>query len=86
MVIKSFEERLEELVKEGKEQGFLTYEQIAKKTIDLDLDANDLDKLYNTLTENNIEIKAEDEEGGGEINLENDIIIDNVPDESKHER
>ncbi len=83
MVIKSFEERLEELVKEGKEQGFLTYEQIAKKTIDLDLDANDLDKLYNTLTENNIEIKAEDEEGGGEINLENDIIIDDVPDESK---
>ncbi|MBQ6285006.1 MAG: RNA polymerase sigma factor RpoD [Bacilli bacterium] len=83
MVIKSFEERLEELVKEGKEQGFLTYEQIAKKTIDLDLDANDLDKLYNTLTENNIEIKAEDDEGGGEINLENDIIIDDVPDESK---
>ncbi len=83
MVIKSFEERLEELVKEGKEQGFLTYEQIAKKTIDLDLDANDLDKLYNTLTENNIEIKAEDDETGGEINLENDIIIDDVPDESK---
>ena len=84
MVIKSFEERLEELVKEGKEQGYLTYEQIAKKTIDLELDANDLDKLYNTLTENQIEVRAEDDETGGEINLENDsIIIDDVPDESK---
>ena len=81
--IKSFDERLKELVEEGKAQGYLTYEQIAKKTIDLDLDANDLDKLYNTLTENNIEIKAEDDETGGEINLENDIIIDDVPDESK---
>ena len=84
MVIKNFEERLEELVKEGKEQGYLTYEQIAKKTIDLELDANDLDKLYNTLTENQIEVRAEDDETGGEINLENDsIIIDDVPDESK---
>ena len=84
MVIKNFEERLEELVKEGKEQGYLTYEQIAKKTIDLELDANDLDKLYNTLTENQIEVRAEDEESGGEINVESDeIIIDDVPDESK---
>lgn len=81
--IKSFEERLEELVKEGKDQGYLTYEQIAKKTIDLDLDSNDLDKLYNTLTENDIEVRAEDEESSGEVDISNDIIIDNVPDESK---
>ena len=81
--IKSFDERLKELVKEGKEQGYLTYEQIAKKTIDLDLDANALDELYNALTENNIEVRAEDDESGGEINLNDDIIIDDVPDESK---
>ena len=82
--IKTFEERVDELVKEGKEQGFLTYEQIAKKTIDLELDANSLDMLYNTLTENNIEVRAEDEDdGGSEIDLKNEIIIDDVPDESK---
>ncbi len=81
--IKSFDERLKELVKEGKEQGYLTYEQIAKKTIDLDLDANALDELYNALTENNIEVRTEDDESGGEINLNDDIIIDDVPDESK---
>ena len=81
--IKTFEERLKELVDEGKKQGFLTYEQIAKKTIDLDLDANALDELYNVLSENQIEVRAEDEEDGGNIDLKNDIIIDDVPDESK---
>ncbi len=83
MVENDFEKILEELVKEGKEQGYLTYEQIAKKTIDLNLDANDLDKLYNTLMENSIEVRAEDEEGGTDININDDIIIDDVPDESK---
>ena len=81
--IKTFDERIEDLVKLGKEQGFLTYEQIAKKTIDLDLDSEALDKLYNTLTDNKIEVKAEDEEDNGEINLKEEIIIDDVPDESK---
>ena len=81
--IKTFEERVKELVEEGKKQGFLTYEQIAKKTIDLDLDANALDELYNALSENQIEVRAEDEEDGGNIDLKNDIIIEDVPDESK---
>ena len=81
--IKTFEERIEELVNTGKSQGYLTYEQIAKKTIDLDLDANALDKLYNALSENNIEVRAEDEEGSEPIDLKADLIIDDVPDESK---
>ena len=81
--IKTFEERLQELVEAGKKEGFLTYEQIAKKTIDLDLDANALDQLYNTLSENSIEVRDEDEEDGSPIDLKNDIIIDDVPDESK---
>ncbi len=81
--IKTFEERVQELVETGKKEGFLTYEQIAKKTIDLDLDANALDELYNALNENHIEVRAEDEEDNGNIDLKNDIIIDDVPDESK---
>ena len=59
--IKSFDERIKELVSQGKEQGYLTYEQLAKKTIDLDLDSNALDELYNVLTENEIEVRSEDE-------------------------
>ena len=82
--IKTFDERIKELVKTGKEQGYLTYEQIAKKTIDLDLDSNALDELYNVLTENQIEVRAEDEEDNGTpIDLKEEIIIDDVPDESK---
>ena len=63
--IKTFDERIKELVALGKEQGYLTYEQLAKKTLDLDLDSNALDELYNVLTENQIEVRAEDEEEGG---------------------
>ncbi len=80
--IKTFEERIKDLVKEGKNQGYLTYEQIAKKTMDLDLDSNALDELYNVLTENQIEVRAEDEDEGGAIDLKDDIT-DNIPDESK---
>ena len=82
--IKTFDERIDELIAIGKEQGFLTYEQIAKKTIDLDLDSEALDKVYNTLTDNNIEVRAEDEEGGADVDLtREEIIVDDVPDESK---
>ena len=81
--IRSFEERVEELVKIGLEQGYLTYEQIAKKTLDLDLDSNALDDLYNALSENKIDVRAEDEDDSNPIDLKEEIIIDDVPDESK---
>ena len=81
--IKTFEERLKELVEEGKKQGYLTYEQIAKKTLDLDLDSNALDDLYNALSENKIDVRAEDEDDSNPIDLKEEIIIDDVPDESK---
>ena len=54
--IKTFDERKEELIKEGKEKGFITFEQLAEKLKGLDVDADSLDDLYNTLTENGIEI------------------------------
>ncbi len=60
--IKTFDERKEELVKKGKEAGFVTYEQLADALKGLDLDADSLDDLYNTLTENNIEIVSENEQ------------------------
>ena len=57
----TFDERKEELVKKGKEVGFVTYEQLADALKGLDLDADSLDDLYNTLTENNIDIISENE-------------------------
>ena len=43
--IKSFEERKEELVKLGKESGFITYEQLANVLKGLELDSESLDEL-----------------------------------------
>ena len=47
--IKSFEERKEELIKKGKEKGFITYEELANGLKGLDIDSDSLDDLYNSL-------------------------------------
>ena len=60
--IKSFEDRKKELVKLGKEKGFITYEQLANALKGLDLDADSLDDLYNVFNENNIAILSEEDE------------------------
>ncbi len=62
--IKTFEERKLELVKKGKEKGFITYEELAGALKGLDLDADALDELYNLFNENNIAIVSEDESDG----------------------
>ena len=76
---------INELVEIGKKQGFLTYEVIAKKTSNLDLDANSLDELYNALNENNIEIRSEDETDSDTNLLEDDpeFNIEHIVNESK---
>ena len=63
--IKSFAERKEELVKLGKEQGYITYENLAAALKGLDLDADSLDDLYNVFNENNIPVVSEEETDGG---------------------
>ena len=76
---------INELVEIGKKQGFLTYEVIAKKTSNLELDANNLDELYNALNENNIEIRSEDESDSDANLLEDDpeFNIEHIVNESK---
>lgn len=61
--IKSFEDRKKELVKKGKEKGFITYEQLAQALKGLDLDADSLDDLYTVFSENSIAIVTEEEAG-----------------------
>lgn len=82
---KTFEERLAELIEEGKKQGYLTYEQIAKKTNDLELDSNNLDELYNALSDNQIEVRSEDEDDTDEglLSEEPDLNIESITNESK---
>ncbi len=79
--IKGYEERKQELVKKGKEKGFLTYEELASSLKGLDLDADSLDDLYNVFSENNIAIVSEDanedgtnEDDGDKLLLDDEIL------------
>lgn len=73
--IKTFDERKEELIKKGKEKGFITYEELANGLKGLEVDSDTLDDLYNSLIENNIEIVNDESEVGssGEEDFGGDI-------------
>ncbi len=73
--IKSFEKRKEELVKLGKEKGFITYEELANYLKGLELDADSLDDLYNAFNDNNIAIVSEDD-NNGENDDEGKLLLD----------
>ena len=79
--IKTFEERKLELVKQGKEKGFITYEELANALKGLDLDADALDELYNLFNENNIAIVSEDEsddDSGDKLLLDDSDLTKNL--------
>ena len=75
--IKTFEQRKSELVKRGKEKGFITYEELASSLKGLDLDADSLDDLYNAFNENNIAVvsEVEDDSGNGDKLLLDDNTL-----------
>lgn len=60
--IKTLEEREKELLELGKKEGHITFEQLANCLKGLDIEADDLDNIYNMLMENNIEV-INDEDG-----------------------
>ena len=75
--IKSFDERKTELVKKGKENGKITYEELAASLKGLELTAEDLDEIYTLLTTNNIKIVSEEEEedaGEEKVLLDDNIL------------
>ena len=74
--IKTFEERKEELVKLGKEKGFITYEELANKLKGLDLDGDSLDDLYNVFNENSIAVVSEEESDSGAGSVESLLLDD----------
>ena len=47
--VRTLEERKESLVALGKQKGYITYEQLADELKGLDIDADTLDDLYNSL-------------------------------------
>ena len=70
--IKSYEQRKEALIKKGKENGYITYEELAAELKGLDLDSDSLDDLYNSLMENDINIVTEENIGADEEGSEDD--------------
>ena len=74
--IKSFDERKKELVKIGKEKGYITYEELAAFLKGLDLDADSLDELYNLFNENNIAVVSEEETEGNSDNGDKLLLDD----------
>lgn len=83
--IKTFEERKKELLKKGKENGFLTFEELAESLKGLEMDAESLDELYNFLNDNNIEVVADgevdnsdDENGGIDLSLDEGSLTKNL--------
>ena len=81
-VIKTFEERKEELLKLGKEKGVITFEQLAESLKGLEVDNDSLDELYSTFVEHNIEIVAEEDDSssgnGKKLEKDEPIILDDA--------
>ncbi len=76
--IKTFEERKQELVKKGKEKGFITYEELANSLKGLDLDADSLDELYNLFNENSIAVVSEDEDDQNNGGTDKAVLDDSL--------
>ena len=58
--IKTMDERKAKLIKEGKKQGYITYEQLADELKGLEVDSDSLDDLYNALVNEGIDIVSDD--------------------------
>ena len=80
--IKTFDERVKELIDLGKKEGKITYEQLANSLKGLDIDSDSLDRLYNMLTDNEIQIISENEEDDesseGEVLLSDSEITKDI--------
>ena len=74
--IKTLEEREQDLIKIGKDKGFITYEELADALKGLDVDSDALDDLYNKLVDNGIDIVvSEDVQTGGPSKKDEEVEI-----------
>ena len=80
--IKTYEERKKELIEQGTEKGYITYEELATSLKGLDLDSDSLDDLYNSLMEANIQVVTDDEITGEGEEGSNDGGIEDILDDT----
>jgi len=74
----SKKDSIQKLIEMGKSKGSLTYEQIMNELEDVDLDAEQIDKIYETFESNGIEILDDFDEDFSEDMLEDeesDIVL-----------
>ena len=57
----------ENLVKQGKRQGFLTYKEIIEKLQEIDLSPEEIDEFYDYLSHLNINVIDDDDDDGEAI-------------------
>ena len=76
--IKTIEERKQSLLKKGKENGYVTYEELANELKGLEVDSDTLDDLYNLLVENNIEVVSEIADNSNDDEDPNDLIVEDL--------
>ena len=76
--IKTIEERKQSLLKKGKENGYITYEELANELKGLDVDSDTLDDLYNLLVENNIDIVSETADNSNDDEDPSDLIVEDL--------
>jgi RNA polymerase primary sigma factor len=78
-------DEVKELVSRGKEEGELTYEEIMDALEDIDLDSQDIEKIYDIFNELNIDIvnekieqqeEEEEDEGGLDLSVPKGVGID----------
>ncbi len=77
-VIKTIEERKETLLKKGKENGFITYEELANELKGLEVDTDTLDELYNLLVDNNIEVISETADNDNTTDDPEDLVVEDL--------
>jgi RNA polymerase primary sigma factor len=79
--IKTFEERKKDLLKLGKKNKVITFEELAEALKGLEVDNDSLDELYNLFMEHEIEVLSsneEEEDENKEKTKKDDVILDDA--------
>ena len=76
--IKTIEDRKKTLLKSGKENGYITYEQLAEELKGLEVDSDTLDEIYNMLVENNIEIMSDTVDNSNDDEDPSSLVVEDL--------
>ncbi len=76
--IKTIEDRKKTLLSAGKENGYITYEQLAEELKGLEVDSDTLDDIYNMLVENNIEIMSDTVDNSNDDEDPSSLVVEDL--------